>query len=63
LKGASSHKLFEEFAHLRKQYWRQHLCSRGYFEATTGTITDNIIKEYIENQDSETPDDDFHIGS
>jgi putative transposase len=23
-KGASSHKLFEEFAHLRKQYWRQH---------------------------------------
>jgi putative transposase len=63
LKGASSHKLFEEFAHLRKQYWGQHLWSRGYFVATTGTITDDIIKEYIEHQDSETPDDDFRIGS
>jgi len=63
LKGSSSHKLFEEFAHLRKQYRGQHLWSRGYFVATTGTITDEIIKEYIENQDSESPDDDFHIGS
>ena len=44
LKGASSHKLFEEFAHLRKQYWGQHLRSRGYFVATTGTITDENIK-------------------
>lgn len=63
LKGASSHKLFSEFAHLRKQYWGQHLWSRGYFVATTGTITDEIIKEYIENQDSTQPDDDFCIGS
>ena len=63
LKGASSHKLIEEFAHLRKQYWGQHLWSRGYFVVTTGTITDEMIKEYIENQDSETPDDDFRIGS
>lgn len=63
LKGASSHKLFSEFAHLRKQYWGQHLWSRGYFVATTGTITDEIIKEYIENQDSTQPDDDFRIGS
>ena len=63
LKGSSSHKLFEEFAHLRKQYWGQHLWARGYFVVTTGTITDDIIKEYIENQDSETPDDDFHIST
>jgi putative transposase len=63
LKGASSHKLFEEFSHLRKQYWGQHLCGRGYFVATTGTITDDIIKEYIEHQDSESPDDDFKISS
>jgi putative transposase len=63
LKGASSHKLFEEFAHLRKQYWGQHLWSRGYFVATTGTITDDMIREYIEHQDSETPDDDFRISS
>jgi putative transposase len=63
LKGASSHKLFEEFSYFRKQYWGQDLWSRGYFVATTGTITDEIIKEYIEHQDSETPDDDFRISS
>ena len=63
LKGATSHKLFQEFAHLRQQYWGQHLWARGYFVATTGTVTDEIIKEYIENQDSGIPDDDFRIGS
>jgi putative transposase len=63
LKGASSHKLFAEFAHLRKQYCGQRLWSRGYFVATTGTITDEVIREYIENQDSETLDDNFRIGS
>ena len=44
LKGTSSHKLFQEYAHLRKQYWGQHLWSRGYFVATTGTVTDEVIK-------------------
>ena len=63
LKGSSSHKLFQEYAHLRKQYWGQHLWSRGYFVATTGTVTDEVIKEYIANQDNELTDDDFRIGS
>ena len=63
LKGSSSHKLFQEYAHLRKQYWGQHLWSRGYFVATPGTVPDEVIKEYIANQDSELADDDFRIGS
>jgi putative transposase len=41
----------------------QHLWARGYFVATTGTVTDEVIKEYIENQDIGIPDDDFRIGS
>jgi putative transposase len=52
LKGSSSHKLFQEYTHLRKPYWGQHLWSRGYFVATTGTVTDEIIKEYIANQNT-----------
>jgi len=40
-----------------------NLWGRGYFVATTGTVTDEIIKEYIEHQDSDSPDDDFRIGS
>jgi len=63
LKGTTSHKLLQEFVHLRKQYWGQHLWARGYFVATTGTVTDETIKEYIENQDIGIPDDDFRIGS
>ena len=63
LKGASSHKLFQEYAHLRKQYWGQHLWAGGYFVATTGTVTDEIIKEYIANQDKDIPNDDFRIGT
>ena len=62
LKGTSSYKLFSDFAHLRKQYWGQHLWARGYFVATTGTVTDEVIKEYIEKQDSIQADDDFRIG-
>ena len=63
LKGATSHKLFEEFAFLKQKYWEQHLWSRGYFVATTGAVTEQIIAEYIENQDVNTPDDDFTISS
>ena len=40
LKGSTSHKLFPEFAHLKQKYWGQHLWARGYFVATTGTVTE-----------------------
>ena len=53
LKGKTSRKLLQESAALRKQYWGQHLWSRGYFAATSGAITDEMIMEYIENQDED----------
>ncbi len=31
-------------------YWGQHLRGRGYFCATVGAVTEQQIKEYIENQ-------------
>ena len=34
VKGRSSRRLQEEFPHLRKRYWGQHLWARGYFCAT-----------------------------
>ena len=63
LKGVSSYKMLREFEPLKKMFWGQHLWARGYFVATTGTVTDEIIKEYIENQDIENPDDDFKIAT
>jgi putative transposase len=50
LKGRSSRKLQMEYEVLRKRYWGQHLWARGYFCATVGTVTEAIIKKYIEHQ-------------
>jgi putative transposase len=61
LKGATSHKLFSEFAHLKQRYWGQHLWARGYFVASTGAVTDEAIMDYIANQDTGIADDDFRI--
>ena len=64
VKGRSSRKLQEEFPELRKRYWGQHLWARGYFAASSGNVTDEIIAQYIENQGKDMPDDepDFRIG-
>lgn len=61
LKGKSSHKLLSEFAQLRKRYWGQHLWARGYWVATSGSVTDDVWKECIKNQQPPEPDDDFHV--
>lgn len=51
IKGKSSYMLQREFPELRKRYWGQHLWARGYFCASSGTVTDAMIKAYIEHQD------------
>ena len=60
LKGRSSKKLQEEFPELKKKYWGQHLWATGYFCRSVGTVTDEIIKEYIEKQDKDL-DETFKI--
>ena len=61
MKGNSSHKLLTEFASLRKRYWGQHLWARGYWVATSGNVTDEVWKKYIEQQTPELPDDHFKV--
>lgn len=53
LKGRSSKMLQEEFEELRKRYWGQHLWSVGYFCRTVGTVTEDMVREYIEQQKSD----------
>ena len=50
LKGRSSRLLQEEFKSLKQRYWGQHLWAPGYFCRTVGTVTEEMIKEYIKNQ-------------
>lgn len=53
LKGKSSRTLQMEFKELKKRYWGQHLWGSGYFCRSVGTVTKEIIKDYIENQTDE----------
>jgi len=60
IKGKSSYKMMQEFGQLRRQYWGQHMWARGYFCVSTGNVTDEAIKMYIENQSHEE-DEDFRV--
>ena len=63
VKGRSSRLMLDEYTELKKQFWGQHLWASGYFAASTGNVTDEIIKQYIESQGSELMDDkDFKVG-
>lgn len=59
IKGKSSYLMLQEFKQLRRQYWGQHMWDRGCFCCSTGNVTDEIIKNYIEQQDAE--DDIFRV--
>ena len=61
VKGRSSRMLQDEFPHLKKRYWGQHLWARGYFCATVGAVTEEMIRQYIENQPMDGPEDAFKV--
>ena len=60
MKGKSSRKIQQEFNEIRKKFWGQHLWARGYFAASSGNVTDEVIKAYIEQQDLEQ-EDNFRV--
>lgn len=53
LKGKTSRKLLQEYRHLSKQFWGQHLWSRGFFVVSSGAITDEQIMDYLQHQDED----------
>ncbi|MGV7960333.1 IS200/IS605 family transposase [Photorhabdus tasmaniensis] len=61
LKGRTASKLFEEFSHLKKRYWGQHFWGRGYFCATVGQLTEEMIKSYLEHHFEPNPNDNFRM--
>ena len=65
VKGVTSRKLLQESGRFRKEFWGQHLWARGYFAVSTGNVTDDIIAEYIKNQDEverSRHKDNFQVG-
>jgi putative transposase len=63
LKGKTSRRLLSESRILAKQCWGRHLWARGYFAASSGNITDEVIAQYIEQQaiEERARDEDFTI--
>ena len=61
IKGKSSRKLMMEYKRLSKAFWGRHLWARGYFAASSGNVTDEVIIKYIEEQGKEPPDGEFKI--
>ncbi len=53
VKGKTSRVLLSEYKELKKKYWGQHLWASGYFCRSVGSVTKDIIKEYIESQQDE----------
>ena len=61
LKGKTSRKIQQEFPELRKRYWGKHLWAVGYFVRTTGNVTDDMIKAYIEHHGKDDHYGDFEV--
>ena len=64
IKGRSSRRMLAEFGELSRQFWGRHLWARGYFAASSGNVTDEVIKQYIESQGEKPPseEDGFSVG-
>lgn len=50
LKGISGRKLFEKFPELRQKLWKGELWNHSYFVETVGSISEETVQKYIENQ-------------
>jgi len=61
VKGRSSRLIQQEFSHIRRRYWGQHLWARGYFCATVGKVTEKMLAAYIEQQEKAPPKDVFKV--
>ena len=61
IKGKSSNRLLRDFRTLNKTFWGRHLWARGYFVATSGNVTDDVIARYVAEQDVEPEDADFKV--
>ena len=50
IKGKTSRKIMIENKMVSKAFWGRHMWARGYFVASSGNVTDEVIIRYIEEQ-------------
>ena len=61
IKGRSSRKIQEEFPQLGKKYWGRHFWGIGYAAFSSGHVTDEMIKAYLDDHEHKDNDDDFVV--
>ena len=61
IKGKTSRKVMIENKMVSKAFWGRHMWARGYFVASSGNVTDEVIIRYIEEQGKEPPDGEFKV--
>ena len=61
LKGRSSRMLQKEFPKLGKTYWGRHFWANGYGAWSTGNLTDEAVKKYLEHHEGDPSDDSNFI--
>ena len=49
-KSASSRLIKKEFPQIKKKLWKEYFWSKSFCLITTGGVTIDVIKQYIENQ-------------
>ena len=50
LKGITGRKLFEQFPEIREKLWKEQLWNHSYYVETIGSVSEENIRRYIENQ-------------
>ncbi len=58
LKGIRSRVILSEFGHLKKQFRGRHFWARGYLAVSSGNLTDEMIQQYIQEQEGQPVDGD-----
>ncbi len=49
LKGRTSRLLQQECPELQKRYWGRHFWAIGYGASSTGTMSEQMVEEYLEH--------------
>ena len=57
VKGRTSRILQMEYPALKKQYWGKHFWAIGYGVWSTGNVTEELIKEYLEHHKNQSNND------
>lgn len=49
-KGSSAREWFKAFPNDREKLWKGHLWSNTFFMCTIGDVSENVVKQYIDDQ-------------